>query len=171
MLHKKTDILQIETALIMIDSNCQDLFSPNPYLICIKKQQQIWQRRQRITQEKKLFLIYQIFFCNVSLQGLHLVLCWITASHGDKFYISPKAIVCHQKSVPRAKHLHCIHEGLSPVCVYFLYLVDFSLLLSQGVLEPRCVHLWENTLSEHLHRIVRLVKRRTDMPTVSLVLC
>lgn len=97
-----------------------------------------------------------------------IFLCRITASHSDKFYVFARATACHQKSDLHVKHLCCIHEVPSPTFVYFLYLVDFSLLLSQGVLGQRFVYRWENTLNEYLHRTKRLVKVRTCMQTVSL---
>lgn len=51
----------------------------------------------RVGREWKGFVAYQIFFHNVSLQGLCLVHCWITAFHSDKFYISARATACHKK--------------------------------------------------------------------------
>lgn len=85
-------------------------------------------KSDRVGRVRKGFFAYQIFFCNVSLQGLYLVHCWITAFHSDKFYISARAIACHQKSVLYVKHLFCTHEAPLPVFISFTLQISPNLL-------------------------------------------
>lgn len=86
-------ISETKAVLIMADSDYKDLLPPSPYLIYINEQHQLQQSRQRM----KRFCCLSNFFHNVSLQGLCLVHCWITAFHSDKFYISARATACHKK--------------------------------------------------------------------------